>query len=517
MNKVELEFKRIQTYLFASPRLRAMLGANATLGRTVRVDLLNIAKACGAKADESIADLMPCADQDDPLVKAVDKMPNREGITDDPASIYRTYGVLIRDGGHFIASFPNEASARAFIEQANVCITEKLPGILIEARLDGNPFERPTTGECLFQHAGFQVSQHLGNRPAKGLNTKKDAFVSAEEEAMEAAGKKFRDQPTDLIALLEKSRSIPCPAEPPESLSDIANGDYLALIHADGNGIGSRYKDWMGKSQKKEGSLEREAHGEKFFHSMRVAVRKALVSALNEVFVNNPKSYQLLMLGGDDLLLVCAAEYALPFVCAYAKALAQEKLSDSEALTVGAGVIIAKETFPFHRLHAMAEALADSAKRRYRAEPSLGSVVDWHVTSSSWIEDPIKERQADSLTDSAVLSGKPYPVLGSYSLDSLLKHSEEIRQDPKVARSQLRALVETMRQGPKLAELAWRELPEGTYEPLVEALKKFDQNGLFRSVSTAPDSTRQVSVLPDIVELLEIKGRPSPATKDDAS
>lgn len=36
MNKVELEFKRIQTYLFASPRLRAMLGANAALGHTIR-------------------------------------------------------------------------------------------------------------------------------------------------------------------------------------------------------------------------------------------------------------------------------------------------------------------------------------------------------------------------------------------------------------------------------------------------------------------------------------------------
>ena len=39
MHKIELEFKRIQTYLFASPRLRAMLGANATLGRAIRMDL----------------------------------------------------------------------------------------------------------------------------------------------------------------------------------------------------------------------------------------------------------------------------------------------------------------------------------------------------------------------------------------------------------------------------------------------------------------------------------------------
>lgn len=503
MNKVELEFKRIQTYLFASPRLRAMLGANASLGRTIRIELPRIARDCEAWADPQITAKMPGAATEDPLAQV--PMAAAAGLSeffDDPAGIYRTYGVLVRDGGHFIATFPDSDKARHFIECANECITKALPGILLEARLDGHKIQHANIlGESLFQHPGFQVSQHLGNQPAESRGAKA-AFVSAEEKMMEAQGKSFREQPADMIALLEKNRLIPCPEEPPQSVADLADGDYLALIHADGNSIGQRYQGWRDKvGRDKANSLEMEAHGEHFFHSMRVTVRRALTGALNQVFENAPTRYQLLMLGGDDLLLACAARYALPFVRAYAEALDRLPLCDGKPLSIGAGVIIAKETFPFHRLHAMAEALADSAKQRYRAEPSLGSVVDWHVTSSSWVEDPIAERRADSLAAHAVLSDKPYPVLGPCSLDALLKEAGRIGQSPNVARSQLRNLVETMRQGTQLAELAWHELPDAMRPLLASALAAFGQNGLFRPVC----DTLQTSVLPDLVELIEIE------------
>jgi len=59
MHKVELEFKRIQTYLFASPRLRAMLGANSILGQTIRLELTELARDCNARPDLKIVEEMP--------------------------------------------------------------------------------------------------------------------------------------------------------------------------------------------------------------------------------------------------------------------------------------------------------------------------------------------------------------------------------------------------------------------------------------------------------------------------
>jgi hypothetical protein len=504
VNKVEIEFKRIQTYLFASPRLRAMLGANAALGQTIRIGLPKIAKECGAKADDQIVEKMPKADKRDPLQSIVPHG-DVDLVVDDPAALYQNYGVLVRDGGHFIATFPDPEQVRSFIKRATTWITESLPGILMEARLNGEkhtPAEKyahAEMGESLFQHPGFQVSQYMGNRPAESRGAK-GAFVSAEEKQMEDRGKNFRKNPSDLIALLESTRLIPCPEEPPQSLEDIVGDHYLALIHADGNSIGKRYQEWRKQSQEPDHSLGAEAHGERFYHSMRVAVRRALTEALRQVFANAPERYQLLMLGGDDLLMACAAPYALPFVHAYAEALERLPLCDGKPLGIGAGVAIAKHTFPFHRLHATAEALADSAKQRYRANPDIGSVVDWHVTSSAWLEDPMAERRADSLAGHAILSSKPYPVLGERSLDQLLKQAESIAQASQMARSQLRGLIEVMRQGPSLADLTWRELPDQMRNTLQKTLTLFDQSGPFRTL----DDGLKISVLPDLVELYEI-------------
>ncbi|WP_240098350.1 Cas10/Cmr2 second palm domain-containing protein [Thermomonas flagellata] len=516
MEKVEMEFKRIQTYLFASPRLRAMLGANSALGQTIRTHLPEIARECGAKADPQTLEKMPAANRDDPLQQAQALLGQTALgdalLIDDPVGLYQGYGVLVRDGGHFIATFPESEQARCFIDRATAHITQELPGLLLEARLDGEKLAQPQWGESLFQHPAFQVSHHLGDRPAQDRNAK-GAFISAEEKQQEERGKAFRENPRDLIALLEKSGLIPCPDEPPQTLEDIASDDYLALIHADGNGIGKRYQAWRTRSPDPEHSLNAEAHGEHFYHSMRVAVRRALTKALERVFADVPQRYQLLMLGGDDLLMACAASYALPFVRAYAEELERIPLCDAKPLSIGAGVAIARPTFPFYRLHDTAGALADSAKRHVRTDPAAGSVVDWHVTSSAWLGDPIAQRQADSLAGNTVLSGKPYPVLGERSLDKLLRQAESISNSSEVARSQLREMVEIMRRSPNLAELGWRELPDSMRNHLRVVLEQFGQTGLYRPLG----DDLQISVLPDLVELYEINRRPRPETTVQAA
>jgi hypothetical protein len=47
VTKVHIEFQRVQTWLFAVPRLRAMVGTNALLGETLRAGLPNLARETG--------------------------------------------------------------------------------------------------------------------------------------------------------------------------------------------------------------------------------------------------------------------------------------------------------------------------------------------------------------------------------------------------------------------------------------------------------------------------------------
>ena len=512
MNKVELEFKRIQTYLFASSRLRAMLGANASLGQTIRTQLLHTAKTCCAVPKPSVIDQLPEKDDRDPL-KPADNLKHTE-LLDNPREIYQKYGVLVRDGGHFIATFEQYEKAQDFVRVAIALITEKLPGILVQARINGQALQAQGKqtiypGEALFQHPSFQVSQHVGNQPAASWDQGRKRFVSTNESVIEESGRVFRKNHTDLIGWMEQQGIIPRKHDkPPKELGDLSESGYIALIHADGNSIGKRYQQWRDRCAGSD--LEKEAHGEHFFYSMRVAVRAALQKALQEVFEKTPESYQRLMLGGDDLLIVCDANSALPFVRAYAHALEKFDLADKKPLTIGAGVVIAKKTFPFHRMHAMAEELASSAKQLSRADENVGSVVDWHITSNAWVNDPIAQRRLDSLSDSAILSCKPYPVIGAQSLATLLDCAEKSGGYGKLARSQLRHLVDIMRQGHNLAELAFAELPNKPpnelHRDLAALLKAFDypdSSMPFKKI----DNQVRASLLPDLVEILEIQKR----------
>jgi hypothetical protein len=176
------------------------------------------------------------------------------------------------------------------------------------------------------------------------------------------------------------------------------------------------------------------------------------------------------MLGGDDLLLLCRAEIALPFVVTLCQELdALQKDGNAFKLTLGVGVVIAKHTIPIHRLYEVVEQLAGSAKRRFRGLKDAGeksrSVVDWAVYSTAWVDDPDVVRRRDWLRGSEgelrALSQRPVDVLGQGldSLQGLVRGAEQLAGAP---RSQLRYLVDQLPRGRALSELAFAELPQNS-------------------------------------------------------
>lgn len=521
MYLVKIELARVQTFLFAVPRLRSMLGANASLGETMRRKLVLLACGYGAAAPargDALIDL-PEADSKDPLTQAAEPLDR-----DDPLALFRNYGVLAREGGHFSALFSDRTKAEAFASKSAEVIAQSLPGIL--ARIDigelGNGDREPVAPKpaaAILDLPVFQVCQETGIGPAAITSLKNGKMIGLGASIRETVGNDFSNNKTfDIIGLMRRSGKIPRPDNIPEDLNALTGGDYLALVHADGNGIGKRYKTLCERGKQTSGlsvqerALQNEIRGERFFHSMRVAVRRALTTALNETFdEDKAANYQLLMLGGDDLLLACRAKSALPFVRSYAKALEGIVLYDLDPLTVGVGVAIAKPSYPFHRLHQLAEKLAASAKRLYRANHQIGSVVDWHICTQSWAEDPIAQRRETALLryrvgdkeERLVLSQCPYAIVGEGplgSLSTLLDASEQLA-GTMPARSQRRALVESCRKGRLAGELAWAELPDSTRK----ALKDVGKDAVFGDTPWIDMGNGNLrSPLGDLVDLLEI-------------
>ena len=483
--QLELELKRVQTFIFQVPRLKVMLGANALVGEAVRHQLSMEASkhALGVSSEH-----LPATDSKDPF-KALDNLPESAvPDADDPAALYKK-GILVRDGGRFKAVFKKETDALDFAKEAKALLAQSLPGVLF--RIDCCPLgkerdEKDSTArpaQATEVHTMdlpvFQVCEESGSDVASHKG-RKGKWAGPSVKALEKASDRFKKGETrDLVGLLRGPLRLDDRNWiAPDDLETMCGTEYLALIHADGNGVGKRYSKWREKCPGGASELEREAWGERFYYSMRVAVRKALVEALDATFEPGAKvgvrPFSVLMLGGDDLLLACRASDAPAFAVNYARALKPHVLADEEPLDVAIGVAIAKPSYPFHRLHELAEALAGSAKRLYRSDPTLGSVIDWQVVTASWFDDVAGVRKRNELIryrvgetdETLVLTERPYAVLGQdRSLESLRAASAELASvetegEEAPGRTAYRSLRSAFERGRLSATMAFERLPE---------------------------------------------------------
>lgn len=481
--QVHIELQRVQTWLFAVPRLRAMVGANALLGETLRVVLPRLARETGRWTLAPSTEAYPTANPNDPLAEH-----------DDPAADARD-GITSRDGGHFEAQFAS--GAEDFAEAAAELLRRELPELRFQVSIDREARlktqvhlspELPVLAPCEWTGRGLAstvIQQGDDERPTVSL------AVAGRHEA----ARRTEDRTAlDLASLLSATTKL-ASLKRPQELKELVGSGYLALVHADGNGVGKR----AGKT---------DVDRARSFHRNRVLLRRAGQAAINTACEGETKQAPLipLMLGGDDLLLVCRAEKALDLVVKLCEELAALQRGDDRGfeLTLGVGIVFAKHTIPIHRLHEVAEELAGSAKRRFRGLEDAGakgrSVVDWAVYTTAWVEEPEEVRLRHWVRgkgqDLRVLSKRPLDVLGG-ELSSLQGLQEGAKKLSKAPRSQLRYLVDRLPRGRSLSELAFAELSEETRH----ALKNAGVESVWSRVS---EKGPWVTALLDLVEVAEI-------------
>ncbi|MFY9263794.1 MAG: hypothetical protein GX483_04855 [Actinomycetaceae bacterium] len=156
-----------------------------------------------------------------------------------------------------------------------------------------------------------------------------------------------------------------------------ADGNHIALIFADGNGVGGLFK----KLQAEAEDLGSTQKMRKVSEKMKESTFNALVSATQRV-VTPKESCPVVphIVGGDDILISVAANKAWEFLLTFMQDIRApfEELSGEHGvdLSFSAGMVICQSSFPFGNQVEIAETLMKQAKKAVRGK-------DW---SFAWLD-----------------------------------------------------------------------------------------------------------------------------------
>ena len=198
----------------------------------------------------------------------------------------------------------------------------------------------------------------------------KEEGSAADQEYVDAALKRKREiKPGRLETLIARMAGIPEEAFWPDEMDVLADEKYVAVIHADGNSLGSIVQSLSVKTaesfSKFSGAIEQTG-----LKACAEAFKTAIAPTITDK--NNIVPARIIVLGGDDLTVLVRADLAFGFIAAYLAAFERCAKMELDArglkslgvpLTACAGIAFVKSGYPFSRAYDLAESLCGYTKK----------------------------------------------------------------------------------------------------------------------------------------------------------
>ncbi|MDR0612484.1 MAG: hypothetical protein LBG45_03185 [Dysgonamonadaceae bacterium] len=173
--------------------------------------------------------------------------------------------------------------------------------------------------------------------------------------------------------------------------------DWIAVIHADGNGMGAIFRE-IGKDKDKMKVFSKQVS-----QITETAAQKAF-QTVEEIYKLEKDKGKIpvrpVVLGGDDLTLVCRADMAIDYTQTFLDAFEKESKEQLKTLDTGnsklanrltacAGIAFVKSSYPFHYAVELAEKLCQRAKKAAKKiDADLPpSCLMFHKVQDSFVED----------------------------------------------------------------------------------------------------------------------------------
>lgn len=291
----------------------------------------------------------------------------------------------------------------------------------------------------------------------------------------------------------------------PKDFNEI--GDYIGVVYADGNNMGKWIKE-----------LSSPGDFTAFSEAVDEAIRTACFGALLQVFGGEKTKADIMMLGGDDLVVVIEAEKALAF--AHSAAVRFEKITRSDqrlqtqffqerlqqrGFTISLGIAIGKSHHPFRQLLSTAEELLRLSKKRGASLTNgwyVPSCVDFHlmtVSNTVDMEDIRRnEYEYESQQQTYRKTRRPYTLSELETLSCAVVNLK----DAKFPTSRLQMIYDAVfASTPQQARQRMREMfVRGREQPrkiLRDVLQKLD------CYQDMPWSSQRDTMLSELIELYD--------------
>lgn len=294
---------------------------------------------------------------------------------------------------------------------------------------------------------------------------------------------------------------------------------YIAVVHADGNGMGKRFKamveQYPNANQNEECLKAIKVLSDAVEQAGKDALQQTVAHMLHtfihpqeqwenesiqfitgiEVSGKTEKPYlpfRPLVYGGDDVTFVCDGRLGLTLAATYLAEFekAAQNLPDGKPAHASAGVAIVKSHYPFARAYDLAEQLCKSAKKEIKLRDIEDtSMLDWHIAASGVLDSLEGIRQREYMASDGFLYARPLTLHRKTEGAGIWRSWEDMSRlieafnkgvawDDK--RNKAKALREALREGTNatqrfLTMYALKELPE--LDPKVPSLQTYGWDG----------------------------------------
>lgn len=303
---------------------------------------------------------------------------------------------IMRGGGKSLFLFNSESDSTKFIKDISEEVLKKFPGLdvyFVKGSLDENNDNFTDKIEELYIKLGDKKSLRQNSMKQLSFGIEKicrstglpAVYYDKEEVISEEINSKrnFCDRNTKTSIIKGRENDFP------KVLDELKEDDnsYIAVIHIDGNSMGSKFVDLANNYRK---LIDNDKNYNKiYFEAMNKLSRdidtvytKAFNKVIDESISEGRVTIRPIIFAGDDVTFVCKAEDAIRLSRIFIEEINKNIVNIGEeevVLNAAVGVAFVKSHYPFSRAYDLAEELCSNCKTILKRSNKDKSMIDWHI------------------------------------------------------------------------------------------------------------------------------------------